>query len=211
MHRPSPTALKDRARTLVERMTNLGRFVYAVPRTEARAHVATVLTEQGLLLRETEDAGRVAKWSNAEGTASFVMLERMDLDVTFIQGDGGDAVAPLGAVLDKTGFFAQSTLLESAFDVGSEDARKALLTLAHMVVAWDADWADLFLLHLAAPDPVVRHDAVTSLTVAALVARDRGPASELLAEAAKRETYPKLKETIDDAQRLVAALSTAEA
>ena len=210
MHRPSPTALKDRARTLVERMKNRGRFVYAVPREEARTHLAKVLTERGFALRETEDTGRVAKWSNGEDTASFVVLERVDLDVTFVQGDGGDAVAPLGAVLDKTGYFAQSTLLESAFDVGTEDARKALLTLAHMVVAWDADWADLFLLHLAGPDPVARHDAVTALTIAAMVARDRGPAPELLAQAAKRETYPKLKETIDDAQRLVAALATAE-
>jgi hypothetical protein len=192
-------------------MSNRGRFVYAVPREEARKHLAKVLADSGFVLRETDDAGRVSKWSNAEETSSFLVLERDDLDVTFIQGDGSDAVAPLGAILDKTGFFAQSTLLESAFDVGTDDARKALLTLAHMVVAWDADWADLFLLHLAAPDPVVRHDAVTALTVAAMVARDRGPAAELLAEAAKRETYPKLRETIDDARRLVAALATADA
>jgi hypothetical protein len=209
--RPSSTALKDRARTLVERMTNRGRFVYAVPREEARAHLPKVLVAQGFALRETEDDGRVARWSNAEETASLTVLERVDLDVTFVQGDGGDAVAPLGALLDKTGFFAQSTLLESAFDVGTEDARKALLTLAHMVVGWDADWADLFLLHLASPDPVVRHDAVTALTVAAMVARDRGPAPELLAEAAKRETFPKLKETIDDARRVLAALATGDA
>jgi hypothetical protein len=210
VHRPSPTALKDRARTLIERMTHRSRFVYAVPRAAARTHLAKVLTEQSFILRETDDAGRVSKWSNAEKTATLVVLERVDLDVTFLQGDGGDAVAPLGAVLDKTGFFAQSTLLESAFDVGTEDARKALLTLAHMVVAWDGDWADLFLLHRASPDPVVRHDAVTALTVAAMVARDRGPAPELLAEAAERETYPKLKETIDDAQRVIGALATAE-
>ena len=208
MFRPSPTALKDRARTLVEQMTARGRFVYAVPREEARTHLATVLTALGFLLRETEDAGRVAKWGNLAHSATLVVLERTDLDVTFIQGDGSEAVAPLTAILGKTGFFAQSTLLESAFDVGTEDARKALLTLAHMVVAWDADWADLFLLHLAAPDPVVRHDAVTALTVAAMVARDRGPAPELLAEAAQRETYPKLKETIDDARRVIAALAT---
>jgi hypothetical protein len=206
--RPSATALKDRARTLVERMTARGRFVYAVPPEEARTHLAHVLTAQGFALRETDDGGRVAKWSNAGDSATFVVLERIDLDVTFIQADGSDAVQPLAAILDKTGFFAQSTLLESAFDVGTEDAKKALLTLSHMVVAWDADWADLFLLHLAAPDPVVRHDAVTALIVAAMVARDRGPAPELLAEAAKRETYPKLKETIDDACRVIAALAT---
>ena len=208
MFRPSATALKDRARALVEQMTARGRFVYAVPCEEARRHLATALSGAGFALRETDDGGRVAKWGNAGDAATFVVLERADLDVTFIQGDGGEAVAPLSAILEKTGFFAQSTLLESAFDVGTEDARKALLTLAHMVVAWDADWADLFLLHLAAPDPVVRHDAVTALTVAAMVARDRGPAPELLAEAAKRETYPKLKETIDDARRLMAALAT---
>jgi hypothetical protein len=189
-------------------MTHRGRFVYAVPREEARAHLATVLAEQGFALRETEDAGRVAKWTSRGDAATFVVLEREDLDVTFLQGDGEGAVAPLGIILGKTGFFAQSTLLESAFDVGTEDARKALLTLAHMVVEWDADWADLFLLHLAAPDPVVRHDAVTALTVATMVARDRGPAPELLDEAAKRETYPKLKETIDDARRVIAALAT---
>lgn len=187
-------------------MTERERFVYALPREEARAHLAQVLTEQGFLLRETEDAGHVAKWSNA--SSCLVVLEREDLDVTFVQGDGADAIPALGAILAKTGFFAQSALLESAFDVGTEDARKALLTLAHMVVAWDADWADLFLLHLAAPDPVVRHDAVTSLTIATMVARDRGPALELLAEAAKRETYPKLKETIEDAEKVVAALAT---
>ena len=189
-------------------MTDRGRFVYALPCDEARAHLPSVLTEHGFLLRETDDAGRVAKWSNPDETASFAVLEREDLDVTFIQGDGGDAAAPLGAVLHKTGFFAQSTLLESALDVGTEDARKALLTLAHMVVAWDADWADLFLLHLASPDPIVRNDAVTALTVATMVARDRGPAPELLAEAGKRETFPKLKETIDDARRVIAALAT---
>jgi hypothetical protein len=207
--RPSATALKDRARTLVERMTARGRFVYAVPPEDARRHLAHVLTAQGFALRETDDGGRVAKWGNSGDSATFVVLERVDLDVTFIQADGSDAVPPLAAILDKTGFFAQSTLLESAFDVGTEDAKKALLTLSHMVVAWDADWADLFLLHLAAPDPVVRHDAVTALIVAAMVARDRGPAPELLAEAAKRETYPKLKETIDDARRVIAALANA--
>ncbi|MET0595257.1 MAG: hypothetical protein ABW133_21335 [Polyangiaceae bacterium] len=208
MHRPSASALKDRARSLVERMTERERFVYAIPRDEARAHLPQVLTEQGFQLRETEDAGRVAKWANPGDGASLVVLEREDLDVTFVQGDGGDAIPALGAILNKTGFFAQSALLESAFDIGTEDARKALLTLAHMVVAWDSDWADLFLLHLASPDPVVRHDAVTALTIATMIARDRGPAPELLAEAAQRETYPKLKETIEDAQKVVAALAT---
>ena len=40
----------------------------------------------------------------------------------------------------------------------------------------------------------------------AMVARDPGPADELLAEASRRESYPKLRETIEEARRLVAAV-----
>ena len=68
-----------------------------------------------------------------------------------------------------------------------------------MVVAWDEDWSDLFLLHLASPDPVVRHDATLALTVAVMVARDAGPAPALLEEAIRREKFPKLKETMREA------------
>jgi hypothetical protein len=142
-----------------------------------------------------------------ERKAQVTLLERADLEVALVEAAGADAAGPLGALLDKTGFFAQSALLGSAYDVGTEDARKALVTLAHMVVAWDADWADLFLLHLASPDPVVRHDAVAAVTIAAMVARDKGPALELLAEAAQRESFPKLQETIADAMKLVAAIA----
>jgi hypothetical protein len=188
-------------------MTDRGRWIYALPVAETHEHVSKTFTEHGFHVREVEADGKVEKWINPTETASFVVLRREDLEVTLVEAEGGDAVAALGALLKKTGFFAQSALLESAFDVATEDARKALLTLAHMVVAWDDDWADLFLLHLASPDPMVRHDAVTAVTVAAMVARARGPALELLAEAAKRETYPKLKETIEEAKRCVAALA----
>jgi len=51
------------------------------------------------------------------------------------------------------GLLRQSTLLGTAADVRDPRPPKALRTLAHMVVAWDEDWGDLFLLHLAAPDP----------------------------------------------------------
>jgi len=189
-------------------MTDRGRWIYAVPTNETKEHWSKTLGDHGFAVRDVEAEGKVEKWTNAGATASLVVLEREDLDVTLVEAEGGDAVPALGALLAKTGFFAQSTLLESALDVATEDARKALLTLAHMVVAWDDDWADLFLLHLASPDPIVRHDAVTAVTVAAMVARDKGPAEELLAEAARRETYPKLKETIDDARRCVAALAS---
>jgi hypothetical protein len=188
-------------------MTDRGRWIYALPPAETREHLARTLGDHGFAIGDVDAAAKVNKWSNAGATASFVVLERDDLEVTLVEAQGGDAAEPLGVLLGKTGFFAQSALLESAFDVATPDARKALLTLAHMVVAWDEDWADLFLLHLASPDPVVRHDAVTALTVAAMVARDKGPAPELLAEAARRETYPKLKETIEDARKCVAALA----
>jgi hypothetical protein len=188
-------------------MTDRGRWIYALPPDEAERHLAPTLTAHGFAAGESDDGGKVTKWTNAAATASFVVLERDDLGVTLVEAQGGDAVAPLGALLKETGFFAQSALLSSALDVSTDDARKALLTLAHMVVVWDEDWADLFLLHLASPDPMVRHDAVTAITVAAMVARDKGPASELLAEAAKRESYPKLKQTIDEAQKLVEAIA----
>jgi hypothetical protein len=205
--RPSATALKARARTLLERMTDRGRWIYALPPGDTKAHLAKTLGDSGFSASEKGGEGKATKWTRASDDGAFTVLERDDLDVTLVEAQGSGAVEALAALLGKTGFFAQSALLESAYDVATEDARKALLTLAHMVVAWDDDWADLFLLHLASPDPIVRHDAVTALTVAALVARDKGPAPELLAEAAKRETYPKLQETIEDAQKCVAAIA----
>jgi len=192
---------------LLERMTDRERWIYALPPEEAGRHLTPTLTAHGFVAGESENEGKVRKWTNEGASSSFVVLEREDLEVVLVEAQGGDAVAALGALLKETGFFAQSALLSSVMDVSTNDARKALLTLAHMVVAWDEDWADLFLLHLASPDPVVRHDAVTALTVAAMVARDKGPATELLAEAGKRETYPKLKQTIDEACKLVEAIA----
>jgi hypothetical protein len=81
-----------------------------------------------------------------------------------------------------------------------------------MVVAWDEDWADLFLLHLASPDPSVRHDAALATVVAAFSARQVEPARSLLEEAQRREAFPKLKETLGEAVQAVAAMSrTAQA
>jgi hypothetical protein len=206
LHKPSETALKARARTLLESMTDRARWVYALPIAELREHLAPVLAKDGFVQTDVDQGGRVARWSSGE-EAAFTVLEREDLEVALVEAHGEAAAAPLGDLLEKTGFFAQSALLASAYEVGTEDARKALTTLAHMVVAWDADWADLFVLHLASPDPVVRHDAIAAVTVAAMVARSGGPAAELLAEAQRRETYPKLKETIDEAAKLVAAIA----
>ena len=188
-------------------MTDRERWIYALPTSETRDHLTKILGAHGFAVSEIEAGGKVSKWTAEAEAAAFVVFDRDDLDVTLIEAQGSGVVTALGALLAKTGFYAQSALLESAFDVTTEDSRKALLTLAHMVVAWDEDWADLFLLHLASPDPIVRHDAVTALTVATLVARSKGPAPELLAEAAERETFPKLKETIEDARKCVAAIA----
>ena len=76
-----------------------------------------------------------------------------------------------------------------------------------MVVGWDEDWSDLFLLHLASPDPVARHEAVLGLTTAVMVAHDAGPAKELLEEAHKREKFPKLKDTIAEAMQVVSGMT----
>src|SRR5262249_41988065 len=174
---------------MIEQMAERGRFIYALPTEEAREHLEKVLTGFGFAECEQDAEGRAAKWGiPGDDAAQLTALEREDLEVTLVEASGSRSVEALAALLDKTGFYAQSALLASAYDVGSEDSRKALTTLSHMVVAWDPDWADLFLLHLASPDPVARHDAVAALAIAAMVARDKGPAPELLAEAARRES-----------------------
>jgi hypothetical protein len=110
-----------------------------------------------------------------------------------------DSAVPAESVRAATGFVPQSSLLRRAYDVGQDDARKALTTLAHMVVVWDEDWADLFLLHLASPDPIVRHDAVLATVVAALSSREREHARVLLDEARRHEKFPRLADTMTEA------------
>ena len=75
-----------------------------------------------------------------------------------------------------------------------------------MVVAWDEDWADLFLLHLASPDPIARHEAALATVVAAFSARQAEPARTLLSEAKARETFPKLEQTLIEAIAAVEGL-----
>ena len=204
MPRPSETALKGRARALLEAMTERARWIYAVP-PEHEALVAPILEAAGFAPSARDAEANVTRYANAGDTASFVTFVSAELDVLFLEAAGGDAAETLGLVLGETEFYAQSRLLGAALDVRDPEAPKALRTLAHMVVAWDADRSDLFLLHLASPDPVVRHEAVAALTVAAMVAREGGPAAELLGEAARRETFPKLKETMGEALGVIAA------
>ncbi len=203
MPRPTETALKGRARSLLEAMTARARWIYAVPRDLGAQAVRTIALAKGLRCVEEDAKAGAARFSNDNDAASIVTLDSADLEVMLIEARGPDAPPILADILERTGFYAQSTLLGTALDVRDEEAPKALRTLAHMVVAWDEDWSDLFLLHLASPDPVVRHDATMALTVAVMVAHDKGPAPALLDEAIRREKFPKLKETMREALNVV--------
>jgi hypothetical protein len=112
----------------------------------------------------------------------------------------------MAKILEATGFVPQSKLWGDALNIGTPEAQRALKILAHMAIGWDADWTDLFLLHLASPDPVVRHDATLALTTAAMVSFEQAEAIELLVEARKRETYPKLAETMAEAEQVLRKL-----
>jgi hypothetical protein len=220
MPRPTETALKGRARALLAAMTERARWIYAVPRDEGEK-VQPILEAAGLVCEERDPAAGVARFgvaprpsppapspSQGEGVkASFVIFDSSELEVMLLEAAGDDAPPILAKVLDRTGFYAQSQLIGTALDVRDPEASKSLRTLAHMVVGWDEDWSDLFLLHLAAPDPIVRHEAALALSVAAMVARETGPAIAPLEEARRRETFPKLKETIGEAIALLTASS----
>lgn len=207
---PTDTALKGRARALLEAMTERARWMYAVPRDEGEARTArAILEEGGLRVEEEDEKAGVARLATPDQKTTFVLFDSPDLEVLVIEATGGGAPELLSKVIERTGFYAQSQLLRAALDVHDPEAPKALRTLAHMVVAWDEDWSDLFLLHLASPDPVIRHDAAMALTVATMVARDPGPALELLEEAKRREKFPKLKDTLEEAIQLIAGLGGA--
>jgi hypothetical protein len=48
------------------------------------------LGDHGFAVRDVDADGKVQKWSNRAETASFVVLEREDLDVTLVEAEGGD-------------------------------------------------------------------------------------------------------------------------
>jgi hypothetical protein len=214
---PSPAALLDRARTLIVRMHGVERWAYAIDLGVPMDRVHNAIVEAGYTRAEEDVAARVSRYegeaplppSAPPMTEGLVTLERPDLGVTLLQAYGPGTPDRLAGVLEKTGFIPQSRLLRQAYDPGHAEAKKALTTLAHMVVAWDDDWADLFLLHLASPDPIVRHDAALATVVAALSARAREPARTLLNEAHVRERLPQLKETLAEALEAVLAIPEA--
>jgi hypothetical protein len=204
---PTDTALLGRARVLLEAMTERARWIYAVPRELDGALVASsvraMLEARKLRCDEEDAAARVARFVDERGKVAVVTFDSPELDVLLVEASGPEA-PPL---LERTGFYAQSQLLRTALDVRDPEASKALRTLAHMVVAWDEDWSDLFLLHLASPDAIARHEATLALSVAAMVARDAGPAKLLLDEALRREKFPKLRETMSEALQVVEAMT----
>ena len=206
MPRPTETALKNRARTLLEAMTERARWIYAVPRDDGPAAARALALAAGLRVQQEDEGAGATRYEDEKGTTSLVTLDSAELEVLLVEASGPGAPDLLARILDTAGFYAQSTLLGTAADVRDPESTKALRTLAHMVVAWDEDWSDLFLLHLASPDAVARHEAVLALTVAVMVAREPGPAPALLGEAIAREKFPKLKDTMVEALNVVRAV-----
>lgn len=198
MHRPTDTALRTRARTLLEAMTARERWVYAVPRERGVEGVRAIALAQGLLALPPATEGNAESFAGASGTRLRVE-DRPDLDVLLLEAEGSEAPTALAAILDETGFYAQSTLLGTAFDVHDEEADVALRTLAAMVAAWDKDWLDLFRLHLTAPEPALRQEAIASLLAACAAARASDKASALLAEVRAAEKDEEVRRALDAA------------
>jgi hypothetical protein len=185
-------------------MHDVERWAYVIDGSVPKETWTAAVLDAGYRVAEEDAPAKVMRYEAAhssEGSPpdTLVTLERQDLGVVILQAYGPTTVDRLGPVLERTGFVPQSRLLGEAYAVGSPAASHALTTLAHMVVAWDEDWADLFLLHLASPDPVARHDATLSAVVAAFSARQQEPAKSLLQEALRRESFPRLKDTLLEA------------
>jgi hypothetical protein len=198
-------ALKERARSLLVGMTERSRWVYALPR-DSFSQVCELLESEGLPKVADDAEGKVVRHVTENETAAFVVFDNAELDVVLVEAEGDAAVPTMQKLLEITGFLPQSKLWGDALDIGGPRATRSLKILAHMAVAWDEDWTDLFLLHLASPDATVRRDALTATTLAAMVARDAQPAIELLEEARRREKFPKLAESLDEALQVLRRL-----
>lgn len=176
------------------------RWIYAVPRrTDTTAVLGALLSEAGLSTVRAE--AEVEQWDHPRGTARFVVYDAAALGVVLVEATGAEAPAPLARALERLGFVAQTELWSRALELVTPEARRALRLLAHMTVQWDEAWTDVFLLHLASPDPITRHEAASSLVVAALVAGEPGPARALLRHAQALEKLPKLAAFLGDALR----------
>jgi hypothetical protein len=211
MKTPSHDDLKARARELVHRMHDVERWAYAIDSGLPLATLTRAIADAGYRVAEEDTAAKVVRYDVEESPHdTLVTLERPDLGVVLLQAFGPTTPDRLGPILETTGFVPQSRLLGEAYAVGEPRASQALTVLAHMVVAWDDDWADLFLLHLASPDPVARHEAALATVIAALSARQEEPARALLSEALGRESFPQLRDTLASAVAAVYGMGRQE-
>jgi hypothetical protein len=187
---PSAASLKNRARLLLEAMGEQERWVYAVP-TEA----AEVLRQVALALAFQEPSPGV--FEGPEG-ARLQFLEDPEIETGLLVASGAGVVPVLGKVLEQAGFFAQSRLLEVAYDPEDEEAPAALRTLAYMISSWTDPWPELFELHLASPTPGVRASAVRAL---GLLARGtpRDAVQRVLEAQASREGDPGVQAAVREA------------
>ena len=204
----SDSALKDRARQMLIDMTQRERWIYALPAgAETQAALSGTLSDAGLPEVDSGADGRVRKYQDGSGKMHILVFEHSALGVVLVEARGGTVVPFMQKLLEATSFIPQSQLWATALDVTNENTTRSLTTLAHMAVAWDEDWADLFILHLASPDPIVRNEATKSLVLAAMVSAETADALTILGEAHKRERYPKLRDTMAEAIRVVEAFA----
>lgn len=203
MRRPTETALKSRARALLEAMTSRARWIYAVPRDDGLEAVRAIAIASGL--RASDDETR---FENEARTASIAVRDEPELEVLIIEARGEASAEILAKILEQAGFYAQSTLLGTAFDVDDEEAADALGTLAHMVAVWDDGWRDLFAIHLGAADPAVRRRAVEASLTAALAAGAPGPLPKLLEDARSSEKDEAIRESMVAACRVLTPRDT---
>jgi hypothetical protein len=201
MPRPTDTALRSRARALLEAMTERCRWIYAVPRELGAEAVRPIALAAGL--RAIEEEGSAARFSNERESANLVVFDSPELEVMFHRGLGRRRAA------DPRGHPRKNELLR-AVHAARHRARRARRGGRQGAPHAGAHGRGLgrglersLPLHLAAPDPVARHEATLALTVAVMVARDAGPAPALLEEAMKREKFPKLKDTMSEALNVV--------
>lgn len=187
---PSTTALKNRARLLLEAMSERGRWVYAIPQ-DATEVIHEIALAEGLTPAED------GKFRSNDG-AELHLLHDPELEVLLLIAEAPGVVTVMSKILERVGFFAQSQLLAVAYDTDDEEAPTALRTLAHMLATWGEPWKDLFDLHLNATAPAVRSHAIQSLQVASSICPEV-PVDLLLQYRLEQEISPEIQEVLQQA------------
>src|SRR5262245_11747841 len=103
MPRPTETALRGRARALLEAMTARARSTAAVPRADGPAPLRALAAAAGLRVEDEE--GGAARWSSDEVKASLVVLDSAELEVMLVEAAGDDAPPILADILERAGFY----------------------------------------------------------------------------------------------------------